>query len=369
MDTPSIKIPVYVKLAQIIIGIIGLFFILYIGREIIIPFVFAVIIAILLNPVVNYLMRKKVNRIIAITIALLGVLVISVGLGYFIGSQISRFSETLPQLKEKLTILEGQTIQWVSQTANISQTKIQRWMAETRNGIDGTAIIGKTLGTLKGLLVLIILPVYTFLILFYKPLLLEFISRLYRGDEKRVVSEVMSESKEVVQSYLVGLSIEAVIVATLNSVVLIIIGVDYALLLGIIGALLNLIPYLGGVIAIGLPMLLAIATKTPTDALWVLIGYLAVQFIDNNFLVPKIVASKVKINAMFSILVVLMGGALWGVSGMFLSIPLTAIIKVVFDRIEPLKPFGYLLGDEQPNDSKMKPDIRARPRKPAVAKV
>jgi predicted PurR-regulated permease PerM len=78
-----------------------------------------------------------------------------------------------------------------------------------------------------------------------------------------------------------------------------------------------------------------------------------VQFIDNNLIVTKIVASKVKINALISIVVVLIGGALWGVSGMFLSIPITALIKVVFDRIEPLKPFGFLLGDNQPDVTKV----------------
>ena len=95
-------------------------------------------------------------------------------------------------------------------------------------------------------------------------------------------------------------------------------------------------------------MLVAIATGEPIDALWVLMAYMLVQFIDNNFIVPKVVASKVKVNALVSIIVVIVGGALWGISGMFLSIPLIAILKVVFDRIEPLKPFGFLLGDDQP---------------------
>ena len=156
----------------------------------------------------------------------------------------------------------------------------------------------------------------------------------------------------LIQSYLVGLLLEAALVATLNSAALLIIGVKYAVLIGIIGALLNIIPYIGGLVAISIPMLLAIATKEPIDAVWVFIAYIIVQFIDNNFFVPKIVASKVKINALVSIIVVLIGGALWGVAGMFLSIPLTAIIKVIFDRIEPLAPFGFLLGDNQPDIGK-----------------
>jgi predicted PurR-regulated permease PerM len=134
----------------------------------------------------------------------------------------------------------------------------------------------------------------------------------------------------------------------LNSTALLIIGVDYAILFGIIGAILNLIPYIGGIVAISLPMMMALLTGTPMKALLVLGAYVLIQLIDNNYLVPKVVASKVKVNALISIIVVLIGGALWGVAGMFLSIPLTAICKVVFDRIESLKPIGFLIGDNMP---------------------
>jgi predicted PurR-regulated permease PerM len=142
--------------------------------------------------------------------------------------------------------------------------------------------------------------------------------------------------------------IEMLIMATLNSTVLLIIGVDYAILFGIIGAILNLIPYIGGIVAISLPMLMAFITGTPMKALLVLLGYVIIQLIDNNYLVPRIVASKVKVNALISIIVVLIGGALWGIAGMFLSIPITAICKVVFDKITPLKPIGFLIGDNMP---------------------
>jgi predicted PurR-regulated permease PerM len=187
------------------------------------------------------------------------------------------------------------------------------------------------------------------MIIYYKPLLLEFIARLFPKNVHVTVVEVLTETKSLIQSYLFGLLVEAALVAILNSAALMILGIQYAILLGVIGALLNIIPYIGGVVAVALPMLLALATKQPVDALYVLIAYLIVQFIDNNFFVPKIVASKVKINALVSIIVVLAGNALWGVPGMFLSLPLTAIVKVIFDRIGPLQPFGFLLGDNQPD--------------------
>ncbi|MCW3117725.1 MAG: yhhT [Chitinophagaceae bacterium] len=352
MDNTLVRLPVYSKLAQIVIGVVAFFYVLYIGQDIIIPLVFATIIAILLNPLVNLLCRKKINRVLAIFIALfIGIIVIA-GVGYFIGSQMTMFSESFPQFKEKFIKFSSNAESWISHTFNISKTKIDSWLTRTRGeGMNNsTAVITETLGTITGVLVTVfLLPVYIFMILFYKPLLLDFISQLFKKDQHAVVAEVLLETKTLIQSYLVGLLFEAVLVATLNAVGLLIIGIDYAILLGVIGALLNIIPYIGGVIAIALPMLIAFATKTPVDALWVLVVYLIVQFIDNNFFVPKIVASKVKINALVSIIVVLIGNVLWGIPGMFLSIPITAILKVIFDRIEPLKPFGFLLGDNQPD--------------------
>jgi len=112
--------------------------------------------------------------------------------------------------------------------------------------------------------------------------------------------------------------------------------------------LLNIIPYIGGIIAVVLPVLIAYTTKSPVYVLGVLILYMIVQFADNHYIMPRIVASKVRINALVSIIVVFIGGAIWGVAGMFLSVPLTAIVKVIFDRITPLKPWGFLLGDTMP---------------------
>jgi predicted PurR-regulated permease PerM len=143
--------------------------------------------------------------------------------------------------------------------------------------------------------------------------------------------------------------------ATLETVSLLMLGIEYAVFLGIIGALLNVIPYIGGLVAVALPMIVALATETsPIYALYILVIYYLIQLIDNNYIVPKIVASKVKINALFSIIVVLAGNALWGIPGMFLSIPLLAIVKLIFEQIESLKPWGYLLGDTMPPADKIR---------------
>jgi len=355
MEANVTKLPTYAKLSLILLGIIIFFYILVIGQDIIVPIVFSFIIAILLNPVVNYFCKKKINRVLAIVITLLLAMGLVAGLFYFLIAQISMFTESFPVFKEKFSAMFDETLKWVSQTFNVSEKKIDAWIEKTKGeGMKmSTNVIGQTLGTVSGVLVIVfLLPVYIFMILFYKSLLLEFISRLFKGSQHKVAEDVLFESKGLIQSYLVGLLFEALIVAVLNSVSLLIIGIQYAILIGIIGALLNFIPYIGGLVAIALPMLVAIATETPIDALWVFMAYIVVQFVDNNFIVPAIVASKVKVNAFVSIIVVLIGGALWGISGMFLSIPLVAILKVIFDRIESLKPFGYLLGDDMPDSSR-----------------
>ncbi|MEK7254877.1 MAG: AI-2E family transporter [Bacteroidota bacterium] len=351
MDKIYVNLPIYSKLAQILIGLVAFFYILFIGQSIIVPLVFAMLMAILLNPVVNWLSGKKLNRALAITLVLLAAFVITAALAYFIGSKVAGFSESFPVFRDKFFALANDAIGWVSQTFNVDKAKIDEWISKTQGeGMNsGTAIVGQTLLTLGDVLVLFfLLPVYVFMILFYKPLLLNFISQLFHQERHVVVADVLAQTKVLIQSYLVGLMLEVAIVATLNSIGLLIIGIRYAIVLGIIGAVLNTIPYIGGVVAIALSILVALATGTTADALWVLVVYVLVQLIDNNFIVPKIVASRVKINALVSIIVVLIGGALWGVPGMFLSIPLTAIIKVIFDRVDSLKAWGFLLGDDMP---------------------
>ncbi|WP_018342369.1 AI-2E family transporter [Cytophaga aurantiaca] len=351
------KLPLYHKLSVITIGLFIFFYILFISKEILVPLTFAWLLAILLNPIVNFLQSKKINKIVAIVLAIVLMILVSAGILFFIGTQVSKFVDMLPQLKQKAHELGHQGLSWFSDTFNITTPKLTAWIEEQKaKGMQSASgIVGTALGSVSGLFVgLFLLPVYIFLFLFYKPLLLTFISKLFSRDNHKVVADVLNETKGLIQNYLIGLMIEMSIVATLNSVALMLIGIKYAILLGVIGAILNLIPYIGGMVAIALPMLMGLMTDSPISALYVFLAYALIQFVDNNFLVPKIVASKVKVNALVSIIVVLIGGTLWGVAGMFLSIPLIAILKVIFDRIEALQPFGYLIGDDMPENDSVK---------------
>ncbi len=343
--------PFYIKLSHIAICLMSIFFVLYVGKGIIVPLLYATVFAILLNPAVNYIGSKGVNRVLAIFITLVIAFALVAALIYMISMQIGTFLDTLPVFKEKFAQVFRQGLDWTSDTFNVKQAELKEGVEQMKD--NGMGNIGRVLGAIGGAFVVVfLLPVYIFMILFYKPLLLDFIGQLFPRERHETVVHVLSQTKVLIQSYLVGLLLEASIVATMNCTALLLLGIEYAILLGILGALLNVIPYIGGLVAMSLPILVALTTKEPIYALYVFGAYTLVQLIDNNFIVPKIVASKVKINALVSIIVVLLGGALWGIAGMFLAIPLTAIVKVVLDRIESLQAFGFLLGDTVPSIGK-----------------
>ncbi len=350
--TPPIKFPFYAKATLIIIGLLALFYVLFIGQTIILPIIYAGIIAIVLSPAVDWLTKRKFNRGLAIALIIIMTIAISLFLVALVSKQFMKFTDSFPLLIDKFGELMDTSSAWISDYFNISPKKINSWIIAKKAEIitQSGSNLGQTIiNTGSGLVVLVLIPVYVFMILFYQPLLLEFIHRVFKTTQQNKVTEVLTSIKSIIRSYLIGLLLEAVIVATLNITSLLIIGIEYAVLLGIIGALLNFIPYLGNIIAAGLALVVTLATTSSfTYCLLVIGSYSIVQLIDNNFILPKLVASKVKINALVSVVVVLAGGVLWGVAGMFLSIPLIAIIKVLFDHIDSLKPWGYLLGDTMP---------------------
>lgn len=361
MDS-SFKIPLYAKSALIFISVFAFVYTMHIGREIIVPIVYATIFAILLNPLVNYLIRKRINKIVSISIAVVFATVFILATLYIFSMRLAQFSESYPQLKEKIDISSTELVRWTSKTFNIKQWQIKAWSKETQNEALNSFQIRQSLTEVGRVLVIImLLPVYLFMMLYYKPLLLEFIRRLFRHEHHLAVAQVLTNSKQIIQSYLVGLFFELIIMAILNSVGLLLLGIQYAIMLGIIGAILNIIPYIGGIVATALAMLVAYVTKdTLTYPILVFFIYILIQLIDNNYIVPKIVAARVKINALISVIAVLIGGALWGISGMFLSIPLIAILKVIFDNVEPLKPWGFLLGNIVPTTSRFSINIRQK---------
>jgi len=360
MTTKEIKLPWSVKVPIIFLGLFAFFVVLYIARGIVIPIVFATIIAIVLHPVVNLFVRIRIHRVLAIIITLLLTFLAIAALGTLLFSQASRFAESLPKLVDKFTEILNHTIIYVSGHFNLSHNEITEWITQAKNEFIGSLEIGQTIVNAGGVVAfLFLIPVFVFMILFYQPLLIEFFHRVFGKSHRAKVSELINLIKSLIQHYLIGLLLQVAIISALYTIGLLILGIKYAIIIGIMGAFLNLIPYLGSIIAASMPILIAIVTKSsPWFALLVLALYVFIQFIDNNFITPKIVGSKVKLNALASIVAVIGFAALWGIQGMVIAIPLTAIAKLIFDHVKPLKPWGFLLGDTMPPLLKIKPVLK-----------
>ena len=215
---------------------------------------------------------------------------------------------------------------------------------------NGNATLGSAIISISDLLVdCTIIPIYTFLFLLYKDHFILFLAKLISKENHAALKDILTQIKVSINNYIVSLILEMIVVSVLTSLGLWIIGVKYFILLGLITGILNLIPYIGIAIA-GLISILASLTGSAEISLVVgiLIVNLIVQLIDNNLLVPLIINSKVEINAFVSIIGIIIGGTAAGISGMFLAIPLLAILKIIFDRIESLEPWGYVMGNHMP---------------------
>jgi predicted PurR-regulated permease PerM len=340
--------PLYLKSTVILLGLVLLSYVLFTLAGILIPIAFAVLIGILLNPLSNRLQRWGTPPVLAISLTILLAFLVFSGIGYFFVQQLAGFSNELPALKTKSTEIIHQLQTWSSHTFGLDMKKQQEMTADIQKSVK--PFLEQMVGSIASALgLLFLIPVYVFLIMFYKNLLLDFIYDLCDRENSKEVAIVLTETKSAVQNYMVGLMLEALVVATLNVVALLLLGVKYALLLGVAGAVINVLPYIGGIVAVLLPVVIATVTKDGYQTqLGIVAAYALIQFIDNHFLVPYIVSSKVKINALVSIVIVLLGGMLWGVAGMFLSIPFIGVLKIVFDRVPELKVWGKLLGDEVP---------------------
>jgi predicted PurR-regulated permease PerM len=361
-------LPITVRRAIEIMGLYFLGTMIVLGKDIIAPLLMAFFISIVLLPIYRFFKRKKLPDVLAIVIALLTLIVLMFGLGWFFSSQISRLAADFPQIKENVTKHLNTLSAWINTKTHFSTERQIKLINEQSNSLLNSAgnLLGGAATSLTSIFIFLgLLPIYIFLILFYKNLLLRFVFLWFPQASHPKVEEAMRETETIIKSYLVGLLIQITYITILLGGILMIIGIKHALLIGVIFAILNLIPYVGALIGNIIGVLL---TLTSSQEIWpvfaVLISIAAVQFLDNNILMPRIVGSKVKINALASIVGVIVGGTMAGIAGMFLSIPVIAVLKIIFDRSVNMQQWGVLLGDEKPKHSPMNfPILRRKSRK------
>ena len=360
----SIQFPFYAKLAFVLLSLISLFTILYLGQDIIVPILMSLLFAILLRPIAHFLKERwHFPHVLAVTCTVIFFVLMVIGILFFISWQISDIANDWDAIQTNLSI-HFETIQkFVSSNFNLNNVEQKVLIDNASKNVleSGKNIIGTSLVSVSDVILnLTLIPIYIFLFLLYRTLFITFLSKLFQPEYHEKLQDILYQIKVSVQSYIVGLLIEMIIVSTLTSVGFMIIGLKYAIVLGLITGLLNLIPYIGILFA-GILSIIATLTASPdlTLIIGVLIIVIVVQLIDNNLIVPMIVGSKVQINAFVSIVGIIVGGVIAGFSGMFLAIPIIAILKVIFDRIESLEPWGYLMSDDLPKNYSWK--IKSNP--------
>ena len=343
--------PFYKRLSLNLISLALLATLLYLGQGIIVPLLFSILLATLLLPVTRFLSAKlKFPNVLAIIVSILVSLLLIVGVIYLLSHQVGLFIKDSDAIKERFADLITSLQGWVDDQFHIDSSTQRQYVKDAIKNMkaSGVGIVGKTFGTLTEMLSYVVfLPVYTFLILFYRGLIKKFLVSVFENANPEKVEDILNESRFIGQHYVLGLGIDMAIVFTLNCIGFLILGIKYAIFLALVAAMLNLIPYIGMLIAnIFCMVITLISSESTGDVIWVAVILGVVQVVDNNFLMPMIVGNKVKINALVTILGVVVGGTLCGVSGMFLAIPGIAVLKVIFDRVDALKPWGIILGDD-----------------------
>jgi predicted PurR-regulated permease PerM len=343
------KLPFNARLTFTLLSIILVIYVAHIGSSIIVPLMFAMLIAIMLLPIVHRLEKWRIPRGMAAVLAVLLFIIIIALIMTLLGKQMEAFISDFPQLEQKLMTVITSTQDWVDLKFHINSSTQLSYVEKALMGTLGTAtsFLSQTFLSLSSLLVFVVFVfMYAFLFVLYRRVLGSLLLKMFREEHRDKVLSVVGSTRSIIKSYVGGLMIEMVIVAILNTALFLILGIKYAILLGVMAAIFNIIPYVGILTAAILIILVTLATGTPIQALQAGIALFLVHVLDSNVLFPSIVGSKVKINALITIIGVVLGNMLWGIPGMFLAIPSIAIIKIICENIEEMKPWAILLGDE-----------------------
>ena len=353
--------PLYVKVAMVLISLALLLWGLDLGAGLLVPLSFSFLFALLLHPLSARLESWKVPRVLAIFICLIVIIAALVGIMYFIIAQLMNFGDDLPELQARFNQLLAEIQGFIAERFGVNETRQLDWLRKQASGAVASsgALLSGTLGaTTSTFADLSLMPIFIFFFLYYRNFFMDFLNRILASTPNENILDVGYKIQGVVKNHILGLFLVIVILAALNTVGLLLLGVKYAFFFGALAAFLNIIPYLGILIGSILPITMALLTK---DSIWYAVGVAAVfafvQFLEGNFITPNIVGSKVGVNPLAAIVALILGGMIWGVAGMILSIPFTAILKVIFDHVPGLEPIGFLLGEPPKEQVKPNKDV------------
>jgi predicted PurR-regulated permease PerM len=339
------KLPITAIRSIELLGLVLLAIVIYHLQNIIMPMLMALVVSIALLPFYRYLVRKKNPSSISIFLTMFLMLTALVLILLFIASQLKPLIYNFDTIRLNIINHINDISIWLSNNTSISTTEQTEIIKQQANiFLDSAGNYFKdAIGSISKVIIFFgLFPIYTFLILYYKNVLKKFLLMWFKPAENLQVSDTIKNIESIIHSYIVGLMIQFVYMTILLGGALLLFGIKYALLIAVIFAVLNLIPYIGAFIGNIIGILLTLSSSPSIgDVFTVVIVITVVQFLDGNILMPSIVGSKIRINALASLFGVFIGG-------MFLSLPLMASFKIVFDHTEKYKKWGVLLGDERP---------------------
>ena len=312
------------------------------ASDIVIPLAFAGFLSLVMLPLIKKLQRKGIGPAISITLVLLGT-VILIGLFiWLVVDQVVGLLNDLPNLQAKFERFMNQVSGTLRRDFGVSVTDQNKMLAEFMKGV--SVYLGDVLlSTTTAISTMVQIPIYIFLFLIYRDKFRDFFLSLIPGDEE---FGWKNDIERVVHGYISGLTLVTVIIAALNCIGLLALGIDHAIFFGILSGVLTIIPYVGIIIGALFPVIMALITK---DSIWYAIGviivFLVVQFLEGNFITPRITGSKVSINALAAIVALVIGGKILGIAGMILAVPAIGVLKILLSHSSRLKPFVILLED------------------------
>ncbi len=356
MEFSKSAMSVTVRRSIELLGLCAVGLIIVLGQDVIMPLLMAFFISLLLLPVFRWLHRHKVPEVMAVIICIILFFAVLAGIVLFLSLQIADLVRDIGAIQKNLTIHWNNLSRWINTKLHYSAEQqiaiINKQGAKLGGNVAGY-LQGAAL-SLSGIFIFIgLLPIYIFLILIYRKMLLRFAMMWFSQDKAPRVMEAVHETEVIVKYYLVGLLIQIAYLTILVGGILMLFGIKHAILIGITFAILNLIPYLGALVGNLIGVVLTLTSSQELWQIWAVLGTIAfVQFLDNNILMPRIVGSKVKVNAFASIVGIVIGGTMAGVSGMFLSIPVMAVLRIMFDKTDHMQQWGVLIGEARPDDKK-----------------
>jgi len=352
MPPPNDSTRMYGTAATIIVFVFVLG-ILYSGQFLFVPLCFSIIFSVLLLPICKRLEVWRFNRVWSTTVTMLLITISLIGVIVFFGSQISTLFFELTDFKINLERLFYKLIEYVAGLFNISNSQIMSTITDNKSKLiqGGANFLQNTVSTGGDFLTFSSLSlVFTFLILLYRSGFRHYILIYFKDESRESVNNVIDEIQAVILNYFQGVLVVMLIIGTLNTIGLTILGVEYAPLFGFLASFLTIIPYVGTTFGAALPFVFALVNyKEPWHALGIIPMNIIIQQLEANFITPKIVGGKVSVNALFAFISLIVAGVFWGLAGMVLAIPLTAIAKTVMFYIPQTQKLSYLLSNDFPD--------------------